>query len=420
MQIKELQGKIQVKLDQFTRKYETGFSKPENKLIRQIVFGILKNGKIQLSWIGRSLGEEITQKKTAERLGRHLGKQGFWLRLTKATIRNQSSYLKRCQYLVWDNSDIRKDYAKTMEGLAYVHDGSRDEIVRGYHLCNVAGVGEDGSLIVPIYSELYSLKKESTSENQKILESIDRVTDQARKDAISVLDRGGDREKIINALITKDRHFIIRQRGDRHLVYKSNKMAVRDISRAVKLKFSYTITKKKNNREIKETYRCGAVPVRMSGKKKAKLLWLVVVKEARKGYCWLLCELPCTCVKDVVDLAFRGYGYRWKIEEVHREIKTDYLLESICLQRYEALKCLNALFWTAMSFMYTRLESLVVEIIFHPRLALTKKRKLKELFGFIYYKLALALKTLLAGVRLCYRLRYPILTKQLMLTFEAP
>ena len=46
---------------------------------------------------------------------------------------------------------------------------------------------------------------------------------------------------------------------------------------------------------------------------------------------------------------------RWKIEEVHRQMKKDYALEPVRLQRYEALKTMNALPWMAHSFLYTRL-----------------------------------------------------------------
>ena len=58
--------------------------------------------------------------------------------------------------------------------------------------------------------------------------------------------------------------------------------------------------------------------------------------EALKGSCWLLCHLKSGTEQDAVKDAFRGYGHRWKIEEVHRQIKMDYDLEMICLQRYEA------------------------------------------------------------------------------------
>jgi len=78
--------------------------------------------------------------------------------------------------------------------------------------------------------------------------------------------------------------------------------------------------------------------------------------------------------KAAIKTAFVGYGHRWTIEEVHQQIKSDYDLEGICLQRYEALKSMNALLWAAASFLYTRLENLSMEIIFHPELALVNQK----------------------------------------------
>jgi len=110
----------------------------------------------------------------------------------------------------------------------------------------------------------------------------------------------------------------------------------------------------------------------------------------------LLCHLNYTNKHDVIKTAFEGYGHRWKIEEIHRQIKSDYELEDICLQRYEALKSMNALLWAAVSFLYTRLENLSLEIIFHSELALVNRKKWTDLLRFIFYKLALAVKKLLA------------------------
>jgi len=57
-----------------------------------------------------------------------------------------------------------------------------------------------------------------------------------------------------------------------------------------------------------------------------------------------LCHFKdCSSAYAAVELAIRGYGLRWKIEEVHRQIKGDYRLEAIRLERYEALKTMNAL-----------------------------------------------------------------------------
>jgi hypothetical protein len=98
-----------------------------------------------------------------------------------------------------------------------------------------------------------------------------------------------------------------------------------------------------------------------------KLLWLVVMKKRHGAYCWLLCYFKdCSSAQAAVELAVKGYGLRWKIEEVHRQIKVDYHLEEIRLERYEALKTMNALLWMAVSFLYTRLESLALTIISLP------------------------------------------------------
>ena len=113
------------------------------------------------------------------------------------------------------------------------------------------------------------------------------------------------------------------------------------------------------------------------GSKKA--LWLVVLKERRKGYCWLLCHLNDTAKQVAIKTGVVGSGHRWKIDEVHLQIKNDYELEGICLQRYEALKSMNALLWAAVSFLYTRLENFCLDIIFHPKLALVNRRKFSDL-----------------------------------------
>jgi hypothetical protein len=394
MELKELSTKIQIKLYQFSRRYSAGFSRPDQKFIWQMLFGILKGGKVQLNSIARSLQEGLSLKKTAERLGRHLGAVGFWLELSAATLESQRHYLRQCKYMIIDLSDIQKEYAQKMAGLALVYDGSKNQLGAGYWLCNVTGVDELGKLIVPAYSELYSFKEESTSQNAKVLNAIEQVCASVGEDKIWVLDRGGDRKRLMLPLLRAQRRFIIRQDGDRYLNYQGENLPFKEVSRQVKLSQTFRVTKLRKNKQIKETYDCGAVKVRLPGSKQE--LWLVVLKERNKGYCWLLCHLPGLTKKQAIKTAFTGYGHRWKTEEVHRHFKSDYQWEGICLQRYEALKSMNALLWAALSFLYTRLETLSAEIIVHPELALVNRKSLYDLFRFVFYKLALAVKKLLA------------------------
>lgn len=169
---------------------------------------------------------------------------------------------------------------------------------------------------------------------------------------------------------------------------------------------------------VRVNYRAGAVPVYL--KEGKTRLFLVVVIEPGKGPCWFLCHLNTKNCTEATHIVMEGYGHRWKIEEFIRQTKMDYGLEAICLQRYEALKTMNALFWAAVSFLYTRLESVSKEILLHPLLSLTKKYRLKELFGFIYYKMALGVKMILAGSRLYRELICPRNTDQLIFEFGGP
>ena len=398
MELTQLSVKIQVKFSQFALNYSKGLNRPLQKFVRQMLFGILKNGEVQLNAIARALQEKLPLRKTTKRLSAHLGKSGLWHVIIRNNLRTQRSYLKQCQYMILDLSDIQKEYAEKMAGLANVHDGSKHKLGLGYWLCNVTGVDETGSLIVPCYSELYSLDEENSSENKKILSAISMVSRQIGNDMIWVDDRGGDRKSIMNPLLDDDRQFIIRQVGNRDLYIQGEKKPLKQISHMVKLTEHYTVTKRKNNRHVKESYSCGAIKVKLT--ERGNDLWLVVVKEKGKGYCWLLCHLKEGNLKKAIDKAFKGYGHRWKIEEVHRHIKCDYGLERICLQRYEALKSMNALLWTAMSFLYTRLDTLCIEIITHKELGLQNRKNWSDLIRFVYYKLADALKKLLAGSKL--------------------
>lgn len=80
----------------------------------------------------------------------------------------QATLLRKCRFVIFDLSDLYKDYAEQMEGLAKVYDGSTKELGMGYWLCNVTVVDDGAKTVIPICSELFSQEAESTSENEKI------------------------------------------------------------------------------------------------------------------------------------------------------------------------------------------------------------------------------------------------------------
>lgn len=401
MSITQFTPAVQTKLWQYLHSFKDNFTKPEHKFIHQILFGILKSGHIQLNTISRSLQEKLPLKKVSMRLGAHLDKKNLWLKISESTLKAQKHRLKGCCFIILDLSDIQKDYAQKMPGLSMVYDGSKDSKGLGYWQCNITAVSEDGVTLIPLYSELYSHSEEVTSQNMKIIEAQDLVMKYAREDAVIVIDRGADRNVLYDSFLQSGYPFIIRQNGNRHLLYGEDKLPFKDISRSVKLKWTYKTERIKHNKVQRLSYKGGATTVQL--KQNGPILWLVVIKEKNRGYTWYLLNLPeCKTAKAAVEIVVKGYGLRWKIEEVHRQIKGDYQLESICLQRYEALKSMNSLLWMAASFLYTRLEPLVMDILFEPQLALINRKKMKDLLRFIYYKLAFAIKRILSLAQVRY------------------
>ena len=115
---------------------------------------------------------------------------------------------------------------------------------------------------------------------------------------------------------------------------------------------------------------------------------------SRSGIFYLLCHNTNQSLleRDLVKYVLESYRLRWKIEEVHRQVKTDFGWEDIQLQTYKRLQFMNTLLWVAISFLYN-LDQWKYQIAkVFTNLMLEKKSKLSELNKFVYYKLASVIK----------------------------
>ncbi|MFQ6678488.1 MAG: transposase [Fidelibacterota bacterium] len=134
---------------------------------------------------------------------------------------------------------------------------------------------------------------------------------------------------------------------------------------------------------------------------KGNLLWLISLHRQGGGFSFFLAYLPenSQTPEDALKNVFEGYGHRWKIEEVHRQIKQDFHLEKICVRRYEALKNFIALVFVMAGFLFTKLKPFGYNMNLLSRLNLLYRRKVEEISGFIYYKLAAIAHICLSGTR---------------------
>ncbi len=113
---------------------------------------------MKLSNIARSLKEDIPLIKTEDRLSRNLKAKDLEAELTPQLAKMASQRVITNTVLCLDLSDIRKEYAKKMEYLAPVHDGSTGQVHQGYWLCDITGAEVNGSEIVPLYQKLSPVK----------------------------------------------------------------------------------------------------------------------------------------------------------------------------------------------------------------------------------------------------------------------
>ncbi len=396
MQDIKLRSRLKAQLTKFSSELCTGLSKPLEKFVGQMLFGIQASQDVKLSNIARSLKEEIPLIKTEDRLSRNLQAVELEAELTLRLAKMASQRVEANTVLCLDLSDIRKEYAKKMEYLAPIHDGSTGEVHAGYWLCDITGAAVNGSEIVPLYQKLYSAEsQEFTSENVELLAGIDLVRAHTQGRGIWAVDRGGDRKKLLEPLLDRHQRFVIRSTGKRSVIDRKNmKRSVAELGAKCRLRYQARVVKIQNGQEKTYDLTYGVEPIRLVGRDEQ--LSLVVV--AGFG------EEPLLLVTTALERArdsqslwwiVQIYLTRWKIEETFRFIKQSYNLEDIRVMTYQRLKNLVVLVTAAAYFAATFLGQKMKLRILCEKLLIISQR----FFGippFRFYALADGIKNILS------------------------
>jgi hypothetical protein len=387
--------RIRAKIAEFSGKVSFGLPKTARRLVHEVLYGVQSRGSVRLSEIARSLDERVSMKKIIERLSRQLNRFGLRERVRENLLDLASSRIDQNSLLVLDPTDISKRYAEKMQYLARVRDGSEGRLRDGYWCCQVIEARRNSAQVLPLYQELYSQKApDFDSENEEILKAIELVGSRTGGRGTWVMDRGGDRKEILVPLLRWKCHFLIRLRGDRHVVVRRRSQPVEEV--AVQCPLPYQETVIKENPEGEKIYRLefGGCLVRFPGFDQK--LSLVVVKGWGQKPMLLLTTMPIKKSRKTLWRVVESYLARWRVEETIRFIKQSYQLEDIRLLTYERLRNMAALVMVAAYFACVYLEKTVKLKILLQRIYQSAKR----IYGipeFRYYALADGIKQILYG-----------------------
>jgi hypothetical protein len=380
MEINGFFAACQSQFHRFCLNYCRGFNYPTHKFILDMIQGIIASQSVCIAKIGRALQEKINLDKVTKRLIYHLDKENMGGQLLTKLHQTAAQHIAPLDVAVLDITDIQKPHAKAMEGLREVRDGSKKTLGKGFWLLSViAAKGQD---IIPLHMHLYSFS-EVQSENLEILQTINQIQKDVNKKLTWVIDRAGDRNNIMCQLLDNQTTFVIRGNGFRNLLIKIpngfKNINMLEIARSSQSIISVKVKKGQQLKKMKASYQQVSLPNRPD-----QVLSLITVANSGAKPLMLLTNLQAANPQEIITRALEAYFLRWRIEEVFRHIKTQYLLEKINVQRIIRLKNLVAVLAIALFFIYVEMGRFVALAGMNLFQTHTRKAK-RKLPKFIYY-----------------------------------
>jgi hypothetical protein len=194
-------------------------------------------------------------------------------------------------------------------------------------------------------------------------------------------------------LIEGGLRFVIRLKGDRHLVYRGRRYGAAELAAGCPTHYAEALVRMMEGEEVVCTIEYGYRKVKLPGS--GKELYLVAVRGFGQQPMMLLTDLVCSKRRKVLWAVVESYLTRWRIEEAIRFIKQSYSLEDMRVLTYRRLKNLVALVLAASYFA-------AVYVGEGLRLSIPARRVVKvakRFFGippFAYYALADGIATILS------------------------
>lgn len=365
---KGLPKEIRRRLYAFARGVARPFTDSRRRrFIEDMIPGLLIGGHVHLSKVARAVSPGNANIHGVEkRLSTHLGSEHWNMGPIGENLLTRSArFVTEDTLITADLTDLAKPYARKLEGLGRVHDGSdpAKRIVPGYMVFEAYVRVGKWQLFPLMLEPLKTYAGAPTSENAEISAHLLRIHQATAGKATWVLDRGFDRDELMLLWLRNHVGFVIRQRGDRHVLGKDGrKRAVTEFAEALKPpawprrwpKRGYTASCEVLLPEDPENALLLVVHWRRPN---AEPLMLLVSPQARRP-------------GRRAEWFIKAYGRRWGVEDATWGIKQRLQLESFLVRSWMSLRRLLwlvawAFFWLNLwgEDRYQRLRETLLE---HP------------------------------------------------------
>jgi hypothetical protein len=416
---KALMESISSNLHNFLKKIGKNLSVPDKKFLRDSLIGLIRCGNPIVCQMARQLPNQRTKfLSRLDRLEAHLGKDNKFDSKLKAELPEfWLPFVQEDTPIILDLSDIAKPFAKKMDYLATVRDGSTGELVNGYWLVELyASLSRKNP--VPVLLEPFSHEEPySPGQNPVVLDAVHKIFELTDKRGVLVIDRGFDGWVMFEDWLDNKYHFVARLVGNRHLLrfYSGSPVESSRTGQWLPIRADrladqtptphrfHKLVKRHGKPAIRIT-QIGWVKVRLPGRDED--LTLVVSRLAGVDKpMMLLTNLPVEDLKDAKRV-LRLYIRRWECEEAIRFLKSQVNLEKIRTFRWSAIRRLVLLAVLVMIYLGWLVEA-------HPDISerlVSLSQPLPDNPDFLSYRL---LGGLTEVINTCFWLHKDLLRKSL-------
>lgn len=353
---------LQRYLQQFQEVISSGYANTVRRTINNVVDGVVRSHDIKLRSIAEALDDTICSHSREKQLSRqlnskrwdaHVALSNYW-RLIKRKLGKESTLF------VLDTGDIQKPYARTMEGLDYVYDGSTEETGPGYWSIHIHAIDAKGKHY-PLLMEPYSVRetgfRSAPAEHQRAWHSVHQAFG---RHGVWVLDAGFDNAKHFRWATQNAIAFVIRGYDERWVNADGKRVKLHDLVRGMKLPHTAVLPKynKKTGTIEHRLVSYGYVNVQLPEQwnprtRSLESTQLTLIVESRytnaKGMdphnakrVWFYTSMSIANPRDA-RAVLKLYSRRWSCEEEIRFLKRNFNIEDLRVRTLRSIKKLLAL-----------------------------------------------------------------------------